>query len=114
MGAVTYEQADSLGTVGPTARASGVARDLRVDAPYMAYTDFPVKTVIDTRCDLEARFVVRINELFESFRLIREILGKLPPGDLAVAAPRRVSEGEVISRVEAPRGELFYYIEEHR
>jgi ech hydrogenase subunit E len=110
VGNITFEQANLLGTVGPTARASGVSRDLRVEAPYIAYTDFPVKTVLDTRCDLEARFIVRINELFESYRLIREILDKLPPGDLAAALPRRVPEGEVISRVEAPRGELFYFI----
>jgi NADH-quinone oxidoreductase subunit D len=110
VGAITMEQADFLGTVGPTARASGVSRDLRVEAPYLAYADFPVRPVLDTRCDLEARFVVRINELFESYRVIREMLDHLPPGDLAVAAPRRVPEGEVISRVEAPRGELFYYI----
>jgi ech hydrogenase subunit E len=110
VGAITFDQANLLGTVGPTARASGVSRDLRVDAPYMAYTDFPVTPVMDTRCDLEARFIVRINELFESSRLIREILDRLPAGDLAAPVPRRIPEGEAISRVEAPRGELFYFI----
>jgi ech hydrogenase subunit E len=54
--------------------------------------------------------VVRINELFESYRLIREILQQLPQGDLTVRMPRRIPEGEVISRSEAPRGELFYFI----
>jgi ech hydrogenase subunit E len=110
VGNITFDQANLLGTVGPTARASGVSRDLRVDAPYMAYADFPVTPVIDTRCDLEARFVVRINELFECCRLIREILDRLPAGDLTAPVPRRIPEGEVISRVEAPRGELFYFI----
>jgi NADH-quinone oxidoreductase subunit D len=110
VGAITREQADLLGTVGPTARASGVPRDLRVQAPYAAYADFPVRTCLDERCDLEARFVVRINELFESYRLLREILDKLPTGDLTVPFPRRVPEGEAISRVEAPRGELFYFV----
>ncbi|MGA2481472.1 MAG: NADH dehydrogenase subunit, partial [Spirochaetia bacterium] len=79
-------------------------------APYMAYTDFPVTPVLDSRCDLEARFVVRINELFESCRLLREILDHLPAGDLTAPVPRRIPEGEVISRVEAPRGELFYFL----
>jgi ech hydrogenase subunit E len=110
VGTITFEQANILGTIGPTARASGVSRDLRVEAPYMAYRDFPVRPFLDNRCDLEARFVVRINELFESYRLIREILDRMPAGELAVPAPRKVPEGEVISRVEAPRGELFYYI----
>jgi ech hydrogenase subunit E len=110
VGAITFDQASLLGTVGPTARASGVSRDLRVEAPYLSYGDFPVTPVLDTRCDLEARFIVRINELFESYRLIREILDRLPRGDLTASVPRRIPEGEVISRVEAPRGELFYFI----
>jgi ech hydrogenase subunit E len=110
VGAITFEQANRLGTVGPTARASGVSRDIRVEAPYLSYADVPVRPILDTRCDLEARFVVRITELFESYRLIRELLDRLPPGELAVGAPRRVPEGEVVSRVEAPRGELLYYI----
>ena len=101
------EQADVLGVVGPTARASGVRRDLRVDTPYSAYRDFPVIPVFDEGCDLAARFVVRIKELFECCRLIRAILEAFPPGDLRVDVPRRIPEGEAISRVEAPRGELF-------
>ncbi len=110
IGTMTYDQALLFGAVGPTARASGVARDVRVDSPYASYPDFPVKLVTGHDGDLTARFIVRINELFESFRLIRDLLDKLPPGDLTVRAPRRVPAGETVSRVEAPRGELFYYI----
>lgn len=110
VGLMTTEQAELLGALGPTARASGVRRDIRVDAPYNAYETFPVKLITDPRGDLEARFVVRINELFESYRLVREIAANLPAGELSVRVPRRIPEGEVISRVEAPRGELFYYI----
>jgi len=110
IGTMTYEQAIHLDAVGPTARASGVQADVRVDAPYAGYPEFPVKLVIGTAGDLAERFVVRINELFESYRLIREILDKLPGGDLSVRMPRRIPEGETISRVEAPRGELFYFI----
>jgi ech hydrogenase subunit E len=110
VGTITREQADLLGTVGPTARSSGVPRDLRVEAPYAAYAEFPIHTVTDDRCDLEARFVVRVKELFECYRLVREILDRMPAGDLSVPFPRKVPEGEAISRVEAPRGELFYYL----
>jgi NADH-quinone oxidoreductase subunit D len=110
VGTISYDESYRLGTVGPTARASAVACDLRVYAPYASYGEFPVTEVLDDRCDLEARFVVRIKELFECYRLVREILDRLPTGDLAVPAPRKVPEGEVISRVEGPRGELFYYI----
>jgi len=110
IGGMTREQAELLGAVGPTARASGVTRDVRVDSPYAAYPDFPVNVVTDEGGDLAARFVVRIKELFETYRLVREILAKLPPGELAVRALRRVPAGETVSRVEAPRGELFYFL----
>jgi ech hydrogenase subunit E len=107
---MTRTQAEVLGTVGPTARASNVARDIRIEAPYAAYRQFPINIVLDDRGDLEARFVVRIKELFESYRLIRAILADLPTGDLTTRMPRRIPAGETISRVEAPRGELFYFI----
>jgi ech hydrogenase subunit E len=110
VGTMTKEQAIRFGTVGPTARASGVDMDIRSSAPYAAYPDFPVNVVTATRGDLEARFVVRIKELFEAYRLIREILAKLPPGDLVTKVPRRIPAGETISRVEAPRGELLYFM----
>lgn len=110
VGIMTREQAEVLGAVGPTARASGVPRDVRVDSPYISYPDFPIKLVTDDGCDLSARFIVRINELMEAYRLVREIIAKLPPGELSVRVPRRIPEGETISRVEAPRGELLYFI----
>jgi ech hydrogenase subunit E len=110
VGLMTADQAELLGALGPTARASGVQRDVRVDAPYASYEAFPVKVFSDPRGDLEARFVVRINELFESYRLVRDISANLPTGELSVRVPRRIPEGEVISRVEAPRGELFYFL----
>jgi len=110
VGALTTEQAEDIGVVGPMARASGIARDVRVDAPYAAYNMFPVNIVVDEAGDLEARFVVRLKELYESYRLIRDIVNNLPSGDLTVRMPRKIKEGETISRVEAPRGECFYFI----
>jgi ech hydrogenase subunit E len=110
VGTLTTEQAEDIGVIGPMARASGIARDVRVDAPYAAYNMFPVNIVVATAGDLEARFVVRLKELYESYRLIRAIVDNLPPGDLTVRMPRKVKEGESISRVEAPRGECFYFI----
>jgi NADH-quinone oxidoreductase subunit D len=107
---MSKEQAELFGAVGPTARASGVRRDVRIDSPYAAYPDFPVNMVVDDGGDLAARFIVRTKELFEAYRLIHTMLDRLPPGDLTVRAPRRVPTGEVVSRVEAPRGELFYFL----
>lgn len=110
IGTMTKQQAASLGVVGPTARASGVTLDLRAASPYAAYDRYPINVVTAEAGDLEARFVVRIEELFESYRLIREILDTLPEGDLTTRMPRRIKEGEAMTRVEAPRGELFYFI----
>jgi len=110
IGVMTRSQAEVLGTVGPTARASNVYREIRVEAPYAAYDKYPVKIILDNRGDLEARFVVRLTELFESYRIILEILETLPDGDLTTRIPRRIKAGETVSRVEAPRGELFYFI----
>ena len=53
---------------------------------------------------------MRLKELFESYRVIRAILDHLPAGELTARMPRRIPAGETISRVEAPRGELFYFI----
>lgn len=110
IGTISKDRAEILGAVGPTVRASGVNRDIRVNSPYSGYKDFPVNIVTDDAGDLEARFIVRIKELFESYRLIREVVDKIPPGDLTTRVKRKIPEGETISRAEAPRGELFYYI----
>jgi NADH-quinone oxidoreductase subunit D len=110
VGTMTQTQADELGAVGPTARASGVPRDMRAEMPYLIYDQLPLKVVTETAGDLEARFVVRINEVVESIHLIRAILDNLPEGELSVRVPRRIPEGEIILRSEAPRGELFYYV----
>jgi NADH-quinone oxidoreductase subunit D len=110
IGVTTAEQAERMGIVGPTARASGIQRDIRVEAPYGSYTRFPVSIVRETAGDLEAKFIVRLKELFVSINAIRAILDNLREGDLSVRMPRKIPAGEAISRVEAPRGELFYFI----
>jgi Ni,Fe-hydrogenase III large subunit len=112
IGTMSREHAEMLGAVGPTARASGVPQDLRIDAPYVAYDQYVPKLVTETGGDLHARFLVRVKELFETYRLVREILTDLvkTEGELQVKVPRKIPAGEIISRVEAPRGELFYYI----
>jgi ech hydrogenase subunit E len=110
VGVMTTDEAESLGAIGPVARASGVRRDLRVDAPYLMYADFPVTMITAAAGDLQARFVVRIQELFESIRNIRALMERLPEGELSVRFPRKVRAGETVSRIEAPRGGLFYFI----
>jgi len=110
VGTITREEAERFGLLGPTARASGLVRDVRVEAPYGAYARFPVSAVTATNGDLEARCEVRLNELLVSCFAMRTIIDNLPEGPLTTKMPRKIPVGETISRVEAPRGELFYYI----
>jgi NADH-quinone oxidoreductase subunit D len=110
IGTMTLEQAEYLGALGPTARASGVLRDVRVEAPYGSYRHYPISLVMDTAGDLEARFKVRMKELLISCNAIRAIVDNLPESELVARVPRRIPAGETVSRVEAPRGEAFYFI----
>jgi len=96
--------------VGPVARASDVNVDLRRDAPYAAYDRMHVNVVTSHQGDVWARALVRTLETIESLRLCRQLLVRLPDGPTHVRAPRRVPPGEVVSRAEAPRGELIYAI----
>lgn len=110
VGTITFDEAERFGLLGPTARASGLVRDVRVEAPYGAYTRFPISAVTAVNGDLEARCEVRLNELLVSCFAIRTLIDNLPEGPLTVKMPRKIPAGETISRVEAPRGELLYYI----
>lgn len=110
IGVLPYDQALYSGVVGPTARASAILRDVRQSAPYLSYAELPIDLISAQTGDLSARFVVRIHELFASYRYVRQLLEKMPTGELSTRMPRKIKAGEVISRVEAPRGELFYFI----
>lgn len=110
VGTITYEEAERFGLLGPTARASGLLRDIRLEAPYGSYPRFPISAVTATNGDLEARCEVRLKELLVTCFAIRMLIDNLPEGPLTVKMPRKIPAGDTISRVEAPRGELFYYI----
>ena len=110
VGTITRQEAERFGLLGPTARASGLVRDVRVEAPYGSYPRFPISAVTATNGDLEARCEVRLKELLVTCFAIRMLMDNLPEGPLTVKMPRKIPAGETIARVEAPRGELLYYI----
>ena len=110
VGVLSREDTLSLDAVGPTARASGVSRDVRRDDPYAAYAELNFDVITDDHCDVYGRTIVRVKELLESFKIIREIVAKIPEGPIAVKAPRRIPAGEALSRYEAPRGEDMHYV----
>ncbi len=110
IGRMTREEALKYGAVGPTARASGVDYDVRRDDPYLVYADVPWNVVTDTLGDVDGRTRVRIGELWESTQIVRFCLENIPAGPIRIDAPKNAPEGEILSRYEAPRGELAHYI----
>lgn len=110
IGRMSLEQVRRHCVVGPVARAAGLDVDLRRDVPYAAYDRLTFRIVTAQEGDVWSCTWVRVLEIVESLHLCHQLLLELPEGPLAVQAPRRVPAGEVVSRTEAPRGELIYYI----
>ena len=110
VGTLKREDALKLGVVGPVARASGVDVDIRKDEPYEAYGEIPFNEIVKTAGDTWARMNIRMDEVEESIKIIEYALDHMPAGAYRVKVPRVVPAGESVARVEAPRGELFYYV----
>ncbi|MFH0888416.1 MAG: nickel-dependent hydrogenase large subunit [Planctomycetota bacterium] len=108
IGMLSKEQAMILGAVGPTARASGVNQDLRT-LNYIPYDKVGFEPIIETAGDSYARALVRTKELYQSIGMVIKALDMAPKGELNVPV-ESWPNGEVIARVEQPRGEVFYYI----
>jgi NADH-quinone oxidoreductase subunit D len=111
IGVLSESKAKELTPVGPVARASGIEYDIREEG-YFVYNELKFKMVLGDKGDVLERSIVRLKECLESIRLIREALLRMPEGDLSIKFPPivKVPAGEITSSVEAPRGELFYYI----
>ena len=111
VGPLSGEKAREFCVVGPPARASGVPIDARLDHPYAGYDAFPPHLCLQEAGDTWARLLVRVDELEDSIRLIREIVAGLPEGPV-LAEVGEVPEGRVgVSVVEAPRGEAVHFVE---
>lgn len=111
VGVLTNEWAKKICVVGPPARASGVAIDARIDHPYAAYDEVPPRIATQEAGDTWARVLVRVAELLESIRLVREALSAMPPGPICAEIKEEISPGRVgVSVVEAPRGEAVHFV----
>jgi NADH-quinone oxidoreductase subunit D len=140
IGVLSKEDANNLSCTGPIARASGVVRDLRKDEPYLAYKDFDFKVICAREGDCYARYLVRMEEMLESCKIIHQAIENLPAGPVnmdvesKVVMPNQLSvyrsiEGlihhfelimtnrqwrppvdEVYAAIESPNGELGYYL----
>lgn len=140
VGVLTREEAINRSVTGPIARASGLVRDLRKDEPYLAYKDFDFKVVAAKEGDCLARYLVRMEEMRESLKILSQAIENLPSGpvnasvDDRMVLPNQLSvyrsiEGlihhfelfmnnrkwnppveEVYAATESPNGELGFYI----
>jgi NADH-quinone oxidoreductase subunit D len=140
VGILTKEEANSRSCTGPIARASGVARDLRKDEPYLAYRDFDFNVCCATAGDCLARYLVRMAEMRESLKIVTQAIENLPSGPVNVGIDQRTAlpqkkqvystiEGlishfelvmsnrgfevpheETYAAIESPNGELGFYI----
>lgn len=137
IGRVPVETLLDLGVTGPMIRAAGIPWDIRKDEPYTSYEKFDFKVPTSTENDVFSRYQCRVEEMRQSARIIEQCLAGMPGGDWQAHAPKvvlperekmktqmesliyhfkivtegfRVPEGEVYSAIEAPRGEIGYYI----
>ncbi|HEU5379515.1 MAG TPA: NADH-quinone oxidoreductase subunit D [Ktedonobacteraceae bacterium] len=111
VGYIDQQQAIAYGLTGPMLRASGVSWDLRVNRPYGAYREVPVNVVVRQEGDCFARYKVRIDEIYESIRLCRIAIDRMPGGPICTRTPiaLRPPRGETYFAVESSKGELGVY-----
>ncbi|MDK2372046.1 MAG: NADH-quinone oxidoreductase subunit D [Candidatus Korarchaeota archaeon] len=136
VGVLTKEDAIKLGVTGPNLRASGVPYDVRKAEPYAAYPELDFDVITEEDGDAFARVMVRVREIQESIKIIRQVLKKIPDGPIldekymkmippnlrkqveetghikfpGVFANLRVPAGEAVARVEGGRGEVVFHI----
>lgn len=140
IGVLTREMALDLSVTGPLARASGVVRDLRKDEPYLAYGDFDFKVICAEEGDCYARYLLRMEEMLESLKIIQQAVENLPAGPVNVDSNSKVvlpdqlsvyrsiesliqhfelvmpnrqwtpPRDEAYGCVESPNGELGFYV----
>lgn len=137
VGVITAEEATALSATGPILRSTGVPWDLRRSMPYLKYDEVDFDVVVGSFGDTFDRYAIRLNEIRESMKIVRQILDKMPLGDFRIQdrkvtpPPRaridesmealihhfkiftegfRVPEGEVYVAIESPRGELGCYM----
>lgn len=109
VGILPPDEARAFGVVGPVARGSGLAMDVRRDIPYLVYPQLEFEVITETGCDVYSRAMVRLREALESVGILNQCLASLHEGRLVAPLPG-IPEGEAVARSEAPRGELIYYI----
>ncbi len=110
VGKISNALARKTSVTGPTARSSGINWDLRRDAPYFVYEKLDFDVPVSDEGDVYSKIVLRIEELYQSIRIIEQVLEYIPEGPISVGIRGNLN-GIGISRIEAPRGENFHFVE---
>lgn len=112
VGVISPEEAINMGMTGPPLRGSGVEWDIRKVFPYDRYDEVEFDVPTGANCDTYDRYLVRIEEMHQSIRILRQCLERLPEGPIMAKTPKvlRSPEGMVYGSVESPKGELGYFI----
>jgi len=112
IGHLDKDKAISLGAGGPTGRASGWHNDLRKIAPYAAYAQVDFEEVLRTKGETFDRYIIRLDEIEQSLRIIEQLVDNIPEGNFAekTKAVIRLPEGDFLQRVENARGQFGVHI----
>lgn len=140
VGVMTREDTIAMGVTGPILRAAGVDHDLRRDEPYLVYDRLEFEVPVYNDCDVLSRFYVRIEEMRESVKILRQVLEQMPEGPIHASNPKKVLPakeriygrmeelihdfmivnfginppvGETYHAIEASKGELGFYLVSH-
>lgn len=113
VGYLSPEDCIAYSVTGPTLRAAGIPYDIRRADPYGFYERFEFDIPVRHNSDVLDRYLVRVDEIRQAIRIIQQALKQIPDGPILAGKPQyqvRVPAGEAYGRVEAPKGELGYYV----
>ncbi|MGZ6347450.1 MAG: NADH-quinone oxidoreductase subunit D [Anaerolineales bacterium] len=113
VGVLTPEQAISYSAAGPILRSSGIPYDVRRADPYSIYDRFEFDIPVRYHGDVYDRFLLRLDEIRQSLRILQQVVRDIPGGPIQTGKPQyqvRVPVGESYGRIEGPKGELGYYV----
>lgn len=115
VGVLSKEDVISYGATGPVGRASGWACDVRKTAPYGIYSELQFDEITLPEGDSMARYLVRVEEIKQSCRILEQLVDNIPDGDICAKVPKiiKLPEGHWFQQVEASRGAFGVYIESH-
>ncbi|HYO92831.1 MAG TPA: NADH-quinone oxidoreductase subunit D [Pyrinomonadaceae bacterium] len=112
IGVISAEDAVAIGLSGPALRGSGVAWDIRKARPYAAYADVDFEVPLGENGDTYDRYLVRLEEMRQSRRIIEQAINKLPDGPVMAKVPKIIKPpvGDYYHSIEAPKGEIGCYL----